>query len=114
MGVPIVVEDKERVNVGLKDCGHIPLECSNCNKMLADIWVTYTNKDFQWKVKAKCCYCGDESFEKEVVGVFVVGCHAVPHPDFPNDPDYQIMKTGIIDIKYDENTKKVTVLTEKK
>jgi hypothetical protein len=54
---------------------HIPegekivLECSSCNKPLVDVRTTNPEQPFVWKVRAKCCYCGDTSFEKEVHGL---------------------------------------------
>lgn len=47
----------------------VVLECSNCNKPLVDIRSTNPDQPFLWKVKAKCCYCGDSSFEKEIRGL---------------------------------------------
>lgn len=58
---------------GLKDYGHVYLNCSNCLAPLADIWIV--DKDFpvDWKFKAECPHCNDASFVKEVRGKFYLG-----------------------------------------
>jgi hypothetical protein len=72
--------DDDRIlkeKIGLEDGGHTLIYCSNCGKGLLDIWKTQpnaidprTNKPFEWKIKAKCCYCKDFSFITEVQGKF--------------------------------------------
>jgi hypothetical protein len=73
---------------GLKDGGHVIIRCSNCNKPLVDIWRTrpqeidpYTNKIFEWKFIAECCYCGDASYPTTVLGGFHMGGYGEDKPD---------------------------------
>jgi hypothetical protein len=55
---------------GLVDGGHVILKCSNCDKPLVDVLITRPNDPFEWKVVAKCCYCGDKSVEHTIKGRF--------------------------------------------
>jgi hypothetical protein len=65
-----VVQSQPSVKYGFQDGGHTILECSNCRIPLVDVFVIQPDQDFDWKCKAKCCYCGDMSFEKNVHGLF--------------------------------------------
>jgi len=65
-----VVNTQPPAKFGFQDGGHVILECSSCNKPLVDVWSVQPDQPFEWKVKAKCCYCGDSSFQKEVKGLF--------------------------------------------
>jgi hypothetical protein len=71
--------------VSVVDGKHTILTCSNCRKPLADIWVTRPDPDFRWKVKAACCFCGDSSFEREVVGRFHYSGYGLPNEDDEED-----------------------------
>ena len=69
--------ERDEKSIGLTDGGHIYLRCSSCDKGLADIYITQpeaidpkTGEVFEWKAKAKCCYCGDQSYAKEFKGKF--------------------------------------------
>lgn len=60
---------------GVKFGGEVLLDCSACGKPLVKIAITRpeekdpcTGKTIQWKLQAKCCYCGDHSFETTVSG----------------------------------------------
>lgn len=46
------------------------LQCSSCQKDLANIFCSETNDDINWKIKANCPYCGDSSFVIEFEGLF--------------------------------------------
>lgn len=70
----------ERKAVGLVNGGHTILKCSNCGKGLIDIFHTQpdaidprTNKPFEWKAQAICCYCGDHSYVTDIKGKFYLG-----------------------------------------
>lgn len=67
------------------DGERIVLSCSNCQKPLVDVRSTNTDQPFVWKVKARCCYCGDSSFEKEVRGLLRYFGAQVPREDNPAD-----------------------------
>jgi len=93
--------------VGLKDGGHVILSCSACGEPLVDVWITkadavnpQTRQPFKWKVKAKCCYCGDASFVQEVVGRIAVGPAGkdVENPD-PQGMNDSLMKHSIVRIE---------------
>ncbi len=69
--------EKEKPVIGLEDGGHVIIKCSNCDRGLLDIFITQpraidpaTNKPFVWNMKAKCCFCGDHSYVKEIKGKF--------------------------------------------
>lgn len=62
-----------REPVGLEDCGHILLQCSNCNAYLCDIWITKKDAPLKWSGRAECPFCGDFSFLKEWQGLFAPG-----------------------------------------
>lgn len=60
---------------GVRFGGEHLLDCSACGKPLVKIVVTRpdekdpcTGKVIEWKLKAKCCYCDDHSFEKTIHG----------------------------------------------
>jgi hypothetical protein len=57
----------------IKDNGHIILTCSNCGKNLVDVWSTHADIPVVTKLIARCCFCEDQSFPKEINGVFHVG-----------------------------------------
>jgi hypothetical protein len=82
------IEPKAVIEHGLKDGGHVILRCSKCNKPLADIWRTRpsevdprTNKLFEWKFVAECCYCGDKSYITTILGGLHVGGYGVNTKD---------------------------------
>lgn len=81
-------EDDEKEAIGLVDGGVTHLECSNCGRGLINIWRTQpsaidprTGKPFVWKMKAKCCFCGDHSYVKEIKGKFYLGGYAKTQDD---------------------------------
>ena len=65
-----VVQSQPPTKYGFQDGGHVILECSSCRVPLVDIFVIQPDQNFDWKCRAKCCYCGDSSFEKDVHGLF--------------------------------------------
>lgn len=78
------------------------LQCSNCDKKLVNIWVTKPKqtihgKPAKWNVRAECCYCGDISFTKEIVGGFRYTGFYLPNPNSKN-PEDVIEKTKITDV----------------
>lgn len=73
-------EDDEKEPIGIKDGGHVILECSSCGRGLIDVFRTQpdaidplTGDVFEWKLQAKCCFCGDRSYVAEVKGKFHIG-----------------------------------------
>lgn len=90
-------EDDEKEPVGLEDGGHTILKCSGCGRGLIDIFRTQPNaidpatrKVFEWKVKAKCCFCGDHSYITEIKGKFHLSGYGVIKED---DPSQDIPET---------------------
>jgi len=68
-------EEKEKLQPVLEDGGSATLQCSNCDKKLVEIWRTRPNEKLNdkaviWKLRAKCCYCGDKSYPIEFQGGF--------------------------------------------
>lgn len=59
--------------LGLKDGGKHVIECSNCGAPLAEVWVTQPELRYRWKLRAKCCHCGDASFIVKINGGFDLG-----------------------------------------
>lgn len=55
------------------DGGEHTLRCSACSRDLAKIWVVRPNLPIKSFVRAECAYCGDHSFELEVIGQFLAG-----------------------------------------
>jgi hypothetical protein len=85
---------------------HVILQCSNCNEELVDLWISAPNEKIgkdpvQWKVKATCCYCGDQSFVKDIVGGFKQ--HGIIAEDDKNLNHYRDV-TKVVDIRYEGNT----------
>lgn len=68
-----VREDDEEHFECLVDGGHQYLCCSNCDAALVDVWVTNPEEKSSWKMKAKCPFCNDYSYPKEVKGRFHLG-----------------------------------------
>lgn len=98
---------------GLKDCGHIILSCSSCGKNLVDIWKIKENKEWSWKVMAKCCYCGDNSYIKEFTGQFARGGYSI-NPDKNKDPEEPNAKMLTSIVKEEERDDGVIVFHTKK
>lgn len=91
--------------VGLEDGGHIILTCPNCKKNLVNIWRTRPNeklaaKAIIWKVRAKCCYCNDMTYIKEITGGFH---HAGWGDAVSNDPEMDIPRTVVDRIEPEED-----------
>ena len=57
----------------LLDGGKHILTCSNCNKDLVEVWITKKDLDVRFKLRAKCAYCDDGSYDVEVTGGFHLG-----------------------------------------
>jgi hypothetical protein len=84
--VKLKEEEVEDTGVeGLKDNGHVIIECSNCNAGLVDIWKTRPYEPHSWKVKANCPFCGNSSFTKEIKGGFHQGGMALSKEDEPDE-----------------------------
>lgn len=66
----------------IKNGGHTIIICSSCQKDLVDIWHTHPNDDFDWVLKAKCCYCGDLSFDYNIKGRFHIGAIVREHEHY--------------------------------
>lgn len=70
---------------GLKDGGHVILKCSACDKPLIDLWVIKPDAPVQQVYQAKCCYCGDRSFQQTVKGRVAIAGISNPKPDDEED-----------------------------
>ncbi len=102
-------------DTAFEDGEEVKLCCSNCDKPLVVIWRTrpnekLKNKLIQWKLKAKCCYCGDASFAKTVKGGFHYKGFDVPHPN--GNPEDVIAHVNVTTI--DTEGEDVIFNTEKK
>jgi hypothetical protein len=61
-------KNEEWVNHG----GDIIIRCSGCDMHLASLVIIRPNAPVTNEVVAKCCYCKDKSFKKEVHGMFAI------------------------------------------
>lgn len=57
----------------IQDGGHVIIKCSNCQKPLVDIWLTYKDEDQETTVVANCPFCQDKSFQQKISGIFHFG-----------------------------------------
>jgi hypothetical protein len=57
----------------LKQERHHIFNCSRCEAPLADIWITKDVPELAYDFVAKCCHCGNKSYQQTVRGLFVVG-----------------------------------------
>jgi len=55
------------------DGEHTIIVCSNCSTELVDIWITKPDPNIKFKLKAKCAWCRDYSFDHVVEGKFHLG-----------------------------------------
>lgn len=83
----------------MKDGGHVYVCCSACGAGLVDCWRNRPNEPERWVVQANCPFCGDHSFQVEIVGGFAhVGiCNVV------NDDEYS-QSTKIDDLTVKGNS----------
>lgn len=79
---------------------HEYLVCSACDAALVDICITNPEVDVVGIYQAKCPFCGDESFQKEVTGLVCLGGCGVENPD--REDDYQ-PSTGIPEVEVRDN-----------
>lgn len=96
----VEVISPQRKYVGLVDGGKTTLKCSACDKPLAIVWLIkpHTKGEAPWKVKAKCCYCEDESFPSEVPGKW---SYAGYHKANEDNVDEVKPVTNLLDIQYE-------------
>lgn len=88
-------------NSGLKDGGHVLVECSNCRAILLDVWKTRPHEAETWRLKASCPFCGEDSFPVEVQGGFHVGGYGEIKGD---DPDSDWPSTAVDSSEINGNT----------
>lgn len=93
--------EESKSSISFEDGGEVTLTCSECDKPLVVIWRTrpnekLKNKPIEWKVKAKCPYCGDFSFTKKIVGGFHHKGFDKPHPN--GNPEDVIAFVNVTDI----------------
>lgn len=79
------------------------LECSSCQAPLCEIIIVKNEPPKEYRIYAECCFCGDKSFTKKVVGRLVYSSTeyaiATPEPiykprqylDEPYEPTDQII-----------------------
>lgn len=67
------------------DGGDVVMNCSNCDSNLLVLWITRPNAEFDWKIKANCPFCGGETKEQEVHGMF----HYAPYFKITNEEDME-------------------------
>ena len=92
----------------LKDGNKITLKCSSCNKKLVNIWITRPDESYVWKIRAKCCYCDDHSFDLEVKGGFHFGGYCeVTNPNTEDETFYTCVT------KHEVENDRIVLYTEK-
>jgi len=100
--VKISTKEKEtKQTVAFEDGGEVTFYCSDCDKPLIVIWRTRPNEELkkkpvEWRIKAKCPYCGDFSFTKKIIGGFHHKGYDEPHPN--GNPEDVIPFVNITDI----------------
>lgn len=82
-------EPEEKEPTGIIDGPHHFLRCSNCYKELMEIWVT-RDLDFTAKYRAKCPWCSDYSFIKEIKGSIHIAGIFIPNPNDIEDDIKQV------------------------
>lgn len=105
--------DKKALDPLLEDGGTVTLSCSNCDKPLVVIWTRskekVNNKNLEWNLQAKCCYCGDKSFKHKIIGGFYYKGYDKPHP---NGDEEDVIP--IVNVVYPETSGDVILfITEK-
>lgn len=64
----------------------VKLECSNCKAPLCEVIIANNEPPNQYRVHAECCFCGDKSFTKNIVGRLVYSSSefaiATPYPKY--------------------------------
>ena len=119
MGNPILeVTENTRETREEKGREHLILSCSMCSAELVDLWLADPNEQLvvkgkpkgilKWKVKATCCFCGDQSYTKEVTGGFKH--HGIIRQTSEDVDDY-VDVTKVIDIAREDNV--IVFKTEK-
>lgn len=117
---------RERPRLGLKDGGHVILRCSNCDRPLADVFVTQpgklvpgTNTPFTWRLRARCCYgctrpngSPEHSFIETVEGLYHLGGYGEDNPDDPEDSRVVTVPVRTVD-EYDSEGNAVMTIEVK-
>lgn len=93
----------------MEDGGHIYLECSNCRKKLADLWITNPEFDAKWNVRANCPFCGDHSYNKEIHGMFAAAGYFINDSEGEDLSVYCSTNLENIEMKEDEGVVVITV-----
>lgn len=88
--------------MAVTDGGHIYLECSNCRKKLADLWITNPELDTNWNVRADCPFCGDHSYNKEVAGGFAAAGYFINDSEGEDISVYCSTNLDDIQMDYDK------------
>lgn len=79
-------------NSRLVNGNHLIIKCSNCNKDLADIWVTGREPGLERKIVGECPHCGDKSFPVKVNKDFHIGItKETHHTDYHYDENNNIL-----------------------
>jgi len=89
----------------LENGGDVILTCSNCDKHLVIVTISRPKEKFEWQVRAKCCFCGDKSFVKDIKGGFHYRGYDI------QEGENFIPKVNIKDVKTNGNI--VEIETEK-
>lgn len=108
----ILQKNKNEVSNG----GHVIIRCAHCNKPLADIFRTRpnaqdprTNKPFEWKFIAECCYCGRQSFMTTVLGGIHIGGYGINTQDGNEAYEKTTIETSLMqgrpDVTYIKTTR---------
>jgi hypothetical protein len=82
---------------GFRDGGHQYIKCSNCEKILLDIWITMPDLDADMDVEANCPFCGDKSFRTTIHGGFAPAGYFVQKPDSEDVINYTNIRDTVID-----------------
>jgi hypothetical protein len=89
MGIQFNESSKIKQTTGMEVGKQHFFKCSSCDKPLIDIIVNYPKVDTEWNVAVECCYCGGQSYEQIIRGMFIVGTNdevKLSDIDYNSDP----------------------------
>lgn len=111
---------RPRPKAGLTDGGKVVFHCANCKKGLAAFHITRpgarlpNGKPITWKMRARCCYCGDFSYIHTIEGMgHIMGFHE--ETDNPEEPIIHTDHTNVVEQRNSEgNSVAVIIVKERK
>jgi len=100
----LIAKNFEEVNkkLGFKDCGHVILKCSNCQKPIFSLWIIDKNASLEANYKATCPYCNGKSYTKTIKGRITTG--GIPaNGDYYSDESEVLTFMDSFDIVEEDN-----------